>query len=126
MVKSQRDSPKVKSVSWGRIEVEGHDSPYRDAKLFPGGAREWDWNETGTGHSPGVQPADVEELIENGATTVVIGTGVFGRLRVDPATEAKLDEQGVRLIEARTESAVEQYNELTETAPVGGLFHTTC
>jgi len=35
------------------------------AKLFPGGLREWDWRETGTRHVPGIQHADVQELIEH-------------------------------------------------------------
>ena len=60
------DSPRILLLSWGRIEVEGH-PPFKDAKIFPGGAREWDWHETGTRHVPGIQPADVQELIEHGA-----------------------------------------------------------
>jgi hypothetical protein len=38
----------------------------KDFKLYPGGGREWDWTETNTGHVPGIQPADVEELLEHG------------------------------------------------------------
>jgi hypothetical protein len=38
----------------GRLEVEGKAEPYRDAKLFPGGSREWNWRETGTEHVPGI------------------------------------------------------------------------
>jgi hypothetical protein len=36
-------------------EVEGH-PPFKDAKIFPGDAREWDWRETGTRHVPGINP----------------------------------------------------------------------
>ncbi len=36
-----------------------------------GGGREWDWDETGTRHSPGNQPAD-EEFLAHGATAVVL------------------------------------------------------
>src|ERR671917_181067 len=69
-------SPRVTHLSWGRLEVEGVDAPFKDAKLFPGGARAWDWREPGTSHEPGIQPADVEELLERGATTVVLSKGV--------------------------------------------------
>jgi hypothetical protein len=55
--------PRITHLSWGRIEVEGGRT-FKDAKLWPGGVREWDWNETGTRHRPGVQPADVEELLD--------------------------------------------------------------
>ena len=44
-------------LSWGHVEVEGYPT-FKDTKVFPGGAREWDWRETGTGHVPGIQPAD--------------------------------------------------------------------
>ena len=53
-----------------RLEVEGEPEPYKDAKLFPGGSREWDWRETGTEHVPGINPADVQELLDRGAKVV--------------------------------------------------------
>ena len=84
MVEENITSPLVTGVSWGRLETE--DASFKDAKLFPGGAREWDWNETGTSHEPGVGPADVEELLDRGATALVIGTGFYGRLRVRSET----------------------------------------
>jgi hypothetical protein len=63
-MKDQKRSPQITHVSWGRLEVEGKAGPYKDAKLFPGGSREWNWRETGTEHVPGIQPADVQELLE--------------------------------------------------------------
>ena len=66
-------SPRITNLSWGSLDVEGNS--FRDAKLFPGGSREWDWNETGTRHVPGIQPSDVEELLEHGATVVVLSRG---------------------------------------------------
>jgi hypothetical protein len=54
-------SPKIVSISWGRMEVGGLE-PGKDFKLFPGGGREWDWSETGTRHRPGIQPEDVDLL----------------------------------------------------------------
>ena len=37
-------SPFITNLRWGQIEVEGQG--YKDAKLFPGGSREWDWRKT--------------------------------------------------------------------------------
>src|SRR6476619_5932664 len=85
MRQEKPDSPRISHLSWGRIEVEGH-LPFKDAKIFPGGAREWDWRETRTRHVPGIQPADVQELIEHGARTVVLSKGVLERLQVCPET----------------------------------------
>src|SRR5487761_1201660 len=78
-------APRILTVRWGRMDVEGIGTG-KDFKLYPGGGREWDWNETGTRHSPGIQPADVEELLTHGATEVVLSLGMDRRLRVDPRT----------------------------------------
>lgn len=119
-------SPRVTSVSWGRVEVEGSKDAFRDAKLFPGGAREWDWAETGTHHRPGVQPADLEELLERGASTIVLSRGMLRQLRVPSATREWLEAQGVELHVLETDEAVRRYNELRETVAVGALIHSTC
>jgi hypothetical protein len=107
------------------MEVEGH-PPFRDAKVFPGGAREWDWRETGTRHEPGIQPADVQELIEHGAKAVVLSKGVWERLRVCPETLEVLAKNNIAVEVLQTEAAVQRFNELRETVQVGGLFHSTC
>ena len=118
------DSPRVTDLAWGRLEVEG--STFKDAKLFPGGTRAWDWNETGTNHEPGIQPADVEELLECGATTVVLSKGFHERLGVTPETLRMLEERGVAAHVRQTEEAIRLYNELRETEKVGALIHSTC
>jgi hypothetical protein len=117
-------SPRITRVSWGRLEVE--DGSFKDAKLFPGGSREWDWNETGTRHVPGIQPSDVEELLERGATVVVLSRGFEERLRVRPETLRMLEDEGVPVHVEQTEEAVRLYNELRENEKVGALIHSTC
>jgi hypothetical protein len=117
-------SPRITQLSWGRLEVEGRPA-FKDAKLFPGGAREWDWSETGTAHVPGIQPSDVTELLERGATVVVLTKGVYERLRVCPETLELLSDRGVAVHVLQTEEAVRAYNDLVETDHVGGLFHST-
>jgi hypothetical protein len=117
-------SPRITRVSWGRLEVE--DGSFKDAKLFPGGSREWDWNETGTRHVPGIQPSDVEELLERGATVIVLSRGFEERLRVRPETLRMLEDEGVPVHVEQTEEAVRLYNELRENEKVGALIHSTC
>ena len=118
-------SPRITDLSWGQMKIEGGKS-YRDAKLFPGGSREWDWQETGTRHSPGIQPADVRELLERGARIIILSRGMNENLRVTEETLQFLEEEGVRYQLLQTEEAVKRYNELREEHPVGGLFHSTC
>ncbi|HXG30678.1 MAG TPA: Mth938-like domain-containing protein [Thermodesulfobacteriota bacterium] len=120
------ESPRITRLSWGLIEVEGEERPFKDAKVFPGGAREWDWNETGTRHVPGIQPADVEELLEHGATEVVLSKGIYQQLGVCPETIEMLKGRGIPFHILQTEEAVRLYNELREKKRVGGLFHSTC
>lgn len=121
------ESPRITHISWGCLEIEGRDQPFKDAKLYPGGARAWDWNETGTSHEPGIQPADVQELLENGASVIVLSRGMNERLKVKPETLQMLDDRDVTAHVLQTEAAVERYNELQEEAEaVGGLFHSTC
>ena len=117
-------SPRIAHLSWGRLEADG--KVFKDAKLYPGGSREWDWRETGTHHVPGIQPADVADLLAHGAEFVVLSKGVWERLEVCPETLTMLQDKGTGVEVLQTEAAVQRYNALRQTAAVGGLFHSTC
>ncbi len=126
MTEQKTLSPKITHLSWGSLEIEGQSSLFKDAKLFPGGARKWDWNETGTEHEPGIQPSDVEELLEHGATVIVLSRGFYERLQVSRETLQELEERNVTTHVEQTEEAVRLYNELTKSEKVGALVHSTC
>ena len=96
MNQAELKSPRNSHLSWGHVEVEGH-PPFKDTKVFPGGAREWDWRETGTHHVPGTQPADVQELIEHDAKAVVLSKGIWERLKVCPETLEVLAKNGIEV-----------------------------
>lgn len=119
------DSPRILALEWGKIDVDGLGT-VKDVKLYPGGGRAWDWTETGTDHLPGIQPADVRELVRHGATTVVLSRGMDEMLAVTPEALAFLEAAGVTVHVAETREAVAKYNELAGTTAVGGLFHSTC
>jgi hypothetical protein len=99
-------SPRILHLSWGRLEVAGR--------------------ETGTRHEPGIQPADVTELLEHGAEVVVLAKGVLERLQVCPETLDLLKNKGIPVHVLPTEDAIRLYNELAGKHKVGGLFHSTC
>jgi hypothetical protein len=77
-------------------------------------------------HEPGIQPADVTELLEHGATVVVLTKGVYERFRICPETLELLADRSVAVHVLQTEEALGVYNRLAETDRVGGLFHSTC
>jgi hypothetical protein len=125
VIPSDGKSPQITHISWGRMEVEGLASG-KDFKLYPGGGRAWDWSEHGTRHEPGIQPADVQELLDHGCTVIVLSRGMELRLQTMPETRKLLEDNGIEVHIEETTAAVELYNKLAHTKPVGGLFHSTC
>ena len=119
-------SPRITKISWGQVKVEGFNSPFKDVKLYPGNAREWDWTETGTRHTPGIQPADVQELVDHGATIVILATGMTERLKVRPETLLLLEKADIQTHILNTNEAVRLYDELREFNAVAALIHSTC
>jgi len=119
----------ITNLSWGQMEVKigGQIYHFKDCKIWPGGARAWEWRETGTEHSPGIQPADLEELLAHGIEEIVLTRGVLGRLDICAETEALLHEQGIPYHIEKTKQAVTLFNDLAKQGKrVGGLFHSTC
>ena len=120
------DSPRIEHLEWGQMEIAGIGGG-RDFKLWPGGGREWDWRETGTLHEPGIQPADVAELIAAGCRAIVLSRGMLLKLHTCPETLELLEREGIEVHVAQTREAAEIYNTLVSRGiAVGGLFHSTC
>jgi hypothetical protein len=126
MNNNEIQSPYINQISWGRMEVDGVGIG-KDFKLWPGGGRQWDWRETGTHHVPGIQPADVEELLDNGSQAIVLSRGMWLALQTCQETIDLLDEKHVPVHIAETKAAAKIYNDLiSDGKAVGGLFHSTC
>jgi hypothetical protein len=116
----------VRDHGWGFVDVDGL-GRLRDAKLWPGGGRGWDWNETGTRHLPGIQPADLAELLEHGADVIVLSRGRQLRLETTPEALSMLASREVEVIRDETGAAVDQYNRLAASGRrVAALLHSTC
>ncbi|XP_028656199.1 mth938 domain-containing protein [Erpetoichthys calabaricus] len=120
-------SPEISSLSWGHMKVKGCATAYKDCKVWPGGSRAWDWRETGTDHHPGVQPADLDEVLRKGVEILIIGRGMSEALQVPVNTLDYIKKQGVNVKVFQTEKAVKEYNDLAcQGHKVGGVFHSTC
>ena len=119
-------SYKIENISWGKMTIESVGTG-KDFKLWLGGGRPWDWKETNTHHSPGIQPADVDELLKYGSQEIVLSRGMLLMLNTCPETLELLESEGIEIHHAETKEAAEIYNRLIEQGKaVGGLFHSTC
>lgn len=123
----QHQSPLIKQQAWGALWLETQEQSFKDAKLYPGGACTWDWQETGTRHDPGIQIADVQDLVAHEADTVILSTGVNQKLQVPKETVAYLQNRGIAVTVAQTDDAVALYNTYVRQGyAVGALIHSTC
>ena len=126
MQQTEKQSPRIEHISWGQMMIEGTGSG-KDFKLWPGGARTWDWTETNTHHVPGIQPSDVQELLEHGSRIIILSRGMLLQLHTCNETLQLLSEEGVEVHIRETKEAAKLYNDLAASgAAVGGLFHSTC
>ena len=119
----------ITHVSWGRMEVAANGCVYRfkDCKVWPGGAKTWDWNTTDTRHQPGTQPADIEEILDQGVDVMILSLGMQLMLHTCPETDEILRSRGIEYHIEETTQAVEIFNELTRRGRrAGGIFHSTC
>jgi hypothetical protein len=119
----------ITKLEWGRITVDAGAGPvtFKDCKVWPGGAVSWNWQDTSTEHEPGIQPADLVELLEKGIEVMVLSRGQNSRLGVCSETEVLLRERGIEVHILDTPQAVEMYNDLARRGRrVAGVFHSTC
>jgi len=119
----------ITHLSWGRMEVaiNGQTLTFKDCKVWPEGAAKWDWNMTGTHHQPGIQPVDIEEILEHGVEVMVLSRGMQLMLHTCPETEQLLRAGGIEYHIEETNRAVALFNQLVQQGKkVGGIFHSTC
>ncbi len=125
----QNQLTQITHISWGKMEVtaRGKTSSFKDCKVWPDGARAWDWNETGTRHRPGIQPADIQEILDKNIEVMVLSRGMDLMLHTCPETESLLQQHQIPYHIEETKTAVALFNQLTkEGKQVGGIFHSTC
>jgi len=118
--------PHIDGTAFGRITIDGREYRY-DVVLTPAGEvaeRQKELSKRVTGTSHVVSEAEAKHLVEQGASTLLIGTGQYGALKLSDEAAAYLREQGCAVTLAPTPEAVKLYNAATE--PVTAMFHLTC
>jgi hypothetical protein len=135
--KNNDSSPHIPIVNWGAVTVVYNDNivvykdENKDVMLFPGGAEPWDWTKDGTSHKGGVTMKAVQNLLNLGSFTdkcvIVLTRGIDGVLQVPDKLINTLEASGITVYVARTQEAVEIYNNLVNTGlDVFALIHSTC
>ncbi len=73
-----------------------------------------------------LDPDDLEDVLEQEARTLVVGTGDAGLMRLPPETLEYLESNGFEVIVQRTGEACETYNRLAAGGPVIAALHLGC
>jgi len=70
---------------------------------------------------------DLEIVINEDYNYLVVGTGYFGRMKVDDEVFQELESRGKKIVAKPTGEAVKEFNKLLENGEkVIGAFHLTC
>lgn len=128
-IDSSQSTTQITHIEWGQMEisVNGEIFIFKDCKVWPGGAKNWDWRLTGTRHQPGIQPADIQDIVGQGVEVMILSRGMQLMLHTCPETEQMLRERGIANFIEETKQAVKLFNELMQHGKrVGGVFHSTC
>lgn len=120
--------PIITRIEWGKITILHNDQEktYKDAKLEPKGANSWNWKTTGTKHTPGIQVADIQDLVDH-VDIVLLTQGMDLVLEVPHETIQYATDLGKEVHVGQTRDMVLLYNDLiAQNKRVGGVFHSTC
>ena len=113
----------IEKCNFGKMTIAGriYDS---DLWIYPDGhIRDSWWRKDG--HR--LHREDITALISTLPDILVVGTGIYGRMRIDSDIEPHLLDMGIELTAARTKSAAGIYNDLLEKGrQVAACFHLTC
>ncbi|MFO7948281.1 MAG: MTH938/NDUFAF3 family protein [Armatimonadota bacterium] len=111
----------IEDYSFGRIVIDGQ-TYTDDVIIYRERVDDSWWREEG--HR--LKVADIEEVIEAAPEVLVVGTGAYGRVSVEPEVKQRLEDEGIELLSAPTEEACETYNELSGEKKTVAALHLTC
>lgn len=111
----------IDSYEFGSIVIDGH--TYRSDLLIWPGVIKSDWWRS-EGHL--LQLPDVAEALAANPQVLVVGTGAYGNMAIDPELAALLKDKGIDLIAKPTKEACRSINELAGTRRLAAALHLTC
>ena len=74
-----------------------------------------------------LQIEDLDDIVNTKPDILNIGTGYYGRMQVPDETKQYLEEQGIKVLQAKTRDAVTEFNKLQkEYACIVAALHLSC
>jgi hypothetical protein len=112
----------IQAIGFGRITVDGQ-TYHHDVLIYPDRRVTDGWWRR---HGHRLTLADLADLLQSKPEILVAGTGIYGRMRPDPALFDALESRNIELVALPTEEAVAHFNRICENRRAGGGFHLTC
>lgn len=110
----------IDSYHFGKIKVDGKEHS-NDVIIYPGGIlSNWFRSE---GHLLSID--DIKNFLVNKISTLIVGTGAFGMLKISPKVSEFCRKQNIELISQKTAKAALTYNQSSKESTVAAL-HLTC
>ena len=113
----------IEKCAFGSMTIDGR-TYTTDLKILPDGrVRDGWWR--ARGHR--LTWDDIADLSGLHAQVLVVGTGIYGRMKPEKDLEARLAEQGIDLVTAWSRKAADIYNHNRQQGvPTMACFHLTC
>lgn len=112
---------KVEHYSFGRITISGK-TYTSDVIIYPERVDSSWWRKEG--HALHIE--DLKDIVNAKPEILVVGTGNTGLMVVPEVTISYLKTKGIEVHVARTEKAVELFNNLQKNKKVVAALHLTC
>ncbi len=115
------DRPRVDGYAFGEIRVD--DRRHRDDLIvLPDRVLCPWWRKRG--HR--LQMVDLDDVVDAHPDVLVVGTGYFGRMKVDRTVQTEFARLGIALVAAPTGEAVERFAGLAPDQKAVLALHLTC
>ncbi len=111
----------IESYSFGQIIINGE--KYTSDLIIYKDQVDKDWWRK-EGHYLYLE--DIQNIIKEKPEIIIVGTGYYGLMKVDPALIEYCNSQGIGLIIKKTTEACSEYNKLAENKKVIAALHLTC
>ena len=112
----------ISEYKFGKIAIENR-TYTSDVIISPEQVIDSWWRKQG--HNLDV--ADLDDIVKAKPDMLIIGTGYYGRMQVPDETRQYLQEQGIKVRQAKTGDAVAEFNALQkECARIVAALHLTC